>query len=793
MTSPNLTFSPSAVTAQAYSIKRHGLTLTTCDSEPVHTPGCVQAHGALLVVRLADLCVLQASENTLAVLGHFPQALLGHSISAVIGLAGAKKLQDCLDKEPTDCNPLYLLTLPNPAAFSTEDTAASGGLDVTVHSLDGVGILEFEATGRSDAANPDYYGLVKSTVARLQTASTLQQFCESIADEIRNLTGMDRVMIHKFHADGHGEVIAENRRADLGSWIGLHFPAEDIPEPARALFRKTWIRPVPDVYDSLAELMPLLNPDTGKPLDMTYCALRGASIMYTEYLQNMQVAGTLTMPIRRDGILWGLIACHHYAGPKYLSYQVRAACEFLAQVASLQHQSAEDKEHLAYRYELESVHRQLVASAAEAGGLAALTAGVSSLLNGIRSGGAALYHLDRWWCVGKTPSEDQLAGLGDWLFEQKFLPGELPPYVTDSLARDYPAAAAFAGTASGLVAMPIALTGRNLMLWFRPETLQTVHWRGDPQYEPLVPGPNGPRLTPRRSFELFAESVRERSLPWLGVEIEAASTLRLAVMEMVVDRAARLRNLNADLARSNAELDAFAYVASHDLKEPLRGIAQYANQLLDGAGQVADDTHVKLDRLKQLAFRMDSLLDSLLHFSRVGRADLTIETVDLNAVLAEAIKMVSSRTAVMKVAMPRPLPSIQANRTGCREIFVNLLSNAKNFIEQSIGEVSAGYIEASDIHPRPGLPEGSAGQTIFYVSDNGIGIEPRYFEQVFKLFKRLHGRDEYGGGSGAGLTIVRKLVERHGGKVWLDSKVNQGTTVYFTLPNKTTAEHAQYL
>lgn len=781
MTTPQFVPAQNSSGQQAYSIKRHGLTLATCDSEPVHMPGCVQAHGALLVLRLSDLKILQASENTQAVLGHCPQTLLGQSADAVIGLDGSGKLREMLAKEPTDCNPLYLLTLPS-ASASHQGSVSADGLDVTVHSVDGVAVLEFEATGRTDAANPDYYGLVKKTVARLQTANSLQQFCESVAQEIRELTGLDRVMIHKFHADGHGEVIAESRSPELGSWLGMHFPAEDIPAPARAIFTKTWIRPVPDVNDALAELVPLVNPDTGKPLDMTYCALRGASIMYTEYLQNMGVAGTLTMAIRRNETLWGLIACHHYAGPKYVSYQVRAACEFLAQVASLQHQAAEEKEHLAYRYKLESVHGQLVASATEGGGLAALTGGTPSLLEGIDAGGIALYHLDRWWCVGKTPSEDQLEGLGDWLIAQKFASSPHPLYATDSLARDYPGAAAFADLASGLLALPISLRGRNLMLWFRPETLQTVNWRGDPHYQPMVVGPNGPRLTPRRSFELFAESVHERSLPWLSVEIEAAAALRLVIMEMVVDRNARLTKLNADLARSNEELDAFAYVASHDLKEPLRGITQYASQLLDDAGDVSPENRVKLDRLQQLTLRMNSLLDSLLHFSRVGRIDLKLEAVDLHEVLAEAVEMTSSRTVTNKVTLPRPLPTVRANRVWVREILVNLLSNARKFSDQSIGEIEVGYIEAADDHPRPGLPQESAGQTIFYVADNGIGIEARYFDQVFKLFRRLHGRDDYGGGAGAGLTIVRKLVERHHGRVWLDSQPGQGTTVYFTLP-----------
>lgn len=776
---------PGTPSGRAYSIRQHGRTLATCDSEPVHTPGCVQAHGALLVLRLHDLRILQASGNSLQILGLGAANILAQCISSVIGQEGIEKLRVLLTAEPVDCNPIYLMTLPQCRTPEQQGAApATGQLDVTAHSLNGVVILEFEATGRSDSANPDYYGLVRTTVGRLQAAGSVQVFCDLVAEEVRNLTRMDRVMIHKFHVDGHGEVVAESRRDDLGSWIGMHFPAEDIPEPARAIFRKTWIRPVPDIDDELAELVPLVNPDTGEPLDMTYCALRGASVMYTEYLRNMGVAASLTMPIRRNGNLWGLIACHHYSGPKYISYQKRAACEFLAQVASLQHQAAEDKEHLAYRHEIEKVHRQLVASATDAGGLAALTGAQPSLMDGIHCGGAALYYLDRWWSVGNTPDEDALEALGDWLVKEKFTADQPPLYSTDHLAGDYPAGASFAEVASGLLATPIALNGRNLMLWFRPETMQTVSWRGDPNYQPLVLGPNGPRLTPRRSFELFVDSVRQRSLPWLGVETEAASVLRLSVMGMVIDRAARLTKLNADLTRSNAELDAFAYVASHDLKEPLRGISQYATQLLEDSAEIGEEARLKIDRLKQLTSRMDLLLDSLLHFSRVGRADLALEPVDLNAVLAEAARMVSSRASVLDLHIPRKLPSIQANRVWVREIFVNLLSNAKTFNDRGKAEISVGFIEPCDPHRRPGLPNDLTGQTIFYVSDNGIGIEARYFEQVFKLFKRLHGRDEYGGGGGAGLTIVRKLVERHGGRVWLDSKPAHGTTVYFTLSGK---------
>lgn len=764
---------------QPYSVKRYGVSITNCDSEPVQTPGCVQAHGALLVLRPSDLTILQASENTAALIGRSPEQLLGQSIAAAIGADAEARLRVFLAKNPIERNPLYVSTLPPRGGIPP--------LDVTAHTVGGVVVLELEPAGRSGADEPDYYALVKKTVSRLQTATTLQQFCDLVTEEVRALTGLERVMVYKFHADGHGEVVAESRRADLPPWLGLHYPAEDIPKPARDIFTRTWVRPVPDVTGGLAELVPLVNPETNAPLEMTHCALRGVSVMYTELLQNMQVTAALTMSIRRGDELWGLIACHHYSGPKYIPYQVRAACEFLAQVVSLQHKTAEDREHLAYRLKVDDVHHQLIAQAAQDRGLAAMIDGSPTLLDGIEAGGAALHHRDRWWCVGATPAEAELEALDAWLAGRPELEDPTRAlYATDQLSRDYPPAAAFAAEASGLLAVWLSRSRRNLVLWFRPETIRTVSWAGNPHDMPTVLGPYGPRLTPRASFELFVESVRGRSLPWKAVELEAAARLRLLVMELVVSRAERLAQLNDDLTRRNEELDAFAYVASHDLKEPLRGIHKYAHQLLESAANPDAEQRRKLEALMRLTLRMDSLLDSLLHFSRVGRVTLDFEDLDLNEALAEAIELVSARRmgAKVEISTPRPLPRGPGDHVRCREIFANLLSNAIKYNDSEIKRIEVGYVAPDEHHPRPGFPARARPYTVYYVKDNGIGIQPKHHAQVFKMFKRLHGRDEYGGGTGAGLTIVKKLVERHHGQIWFDSTPGEGTTFYFTLPCK---------
>lgn len=746
-----------------YSIKRHGVTISNCDSEPVQTPGCIQSHGVLLVLRPADFVILQASENLSDHFGIAASEALGQPLSRFLGEEGERRLREFIAKERTERNPLYAFTL----------ALAEGGpdYDLITHTIDDLVILEAEISAPAEARPADYYGMVKTSVTRLQTTQTLAGFCDIVAEEVRALTGIDRVMVYRFHEDFHGEVVAESKREDLAPWLGLHYPAEDIPWPAREIFKKIWVRPVPDAAAPVMEMVPLVNPESGRALPMTHCVLRGASVMYTEYLRNMGVAASLTMSLMVDGELWGLIACQHQT-PTRFPHQIRAACEFMAQVASLHLRAAEQRESLGYRIRIEEVHNRVVTNAAQDADLSPLTTASPNLLDTMDATGVAVFHGDRWWKAGTAPNDTHLDSLKDWLqSRQEFASPVRPIYVSDSISRDFPPAAAYAGIGSGVLALSLSRQKHTFVLWFRPETMQTVHWGGNPNEKPVVTGPHGPRLTPRLSFEIFTESVRNRSLPWKKVEIEAALRLRVLIMELVVSRTEQITELNADLMRSNEELDAFAYVASHDLKEPLRGISKYAHQLMESEALREEEAQKKLESVKRLALRMDSLLDSLLHFSRVGKATLNFRPVDLGEVLEEAIEIVSARRQEIptEILVSTPLPVIECDRMRVREIFVNLLSNALKYNESPQRVIEIGFAEFPD------------GGTVFHVKDNGIGMDPRHFDVVFKIFKRLHGREDFGGGSGAGLAIVRRLVEQHRGRVWIDSSPGAGTTFFFTL------------
>ncbi len=242
--------------------------------------------------------------------------------------------------------------------------------------------------------------------------------------------------------------------------------------------------------------------------------------------------------------------------------------------------------------------------------------------------------------------------------------------------------------------------------------------------------------------------------------------------ERVQERTKELQQRNEELDQSNKELDDFAYIASHDLKEPLRGIHNFSSFLLeDYASKLDDDGRSKLETLMRLTRRMETLIDSLLQFSRLGRVDLAIDRVDLNEIVAEILDSlaISLRAEKVDVRVPRPLPAVRADRVRVGEIFQNLVVNAMKYNDKAEKWVEIGWRESPD------------GPPVFYVRDNGIGIPEKHRDAVFRIFKRLHGRDRYGGGTGAGLTIVKKIVERHHGRIWVESSAGEGTAFYFTL------------
>jgi light-regulated signal transduction histidine kinase (bacteriophytochrome) len=230
----------------------------------------------------------------------------------------------------------------------------------------------------------------------------------------------------------------------------------------------------------------------------------------------------------------------------------------------------------------------------------------------------------------------------------------------------------------------------------------------------------------------------------------------------------RQAQLVAELATANQELKDFAYIVSHDLKAPLRGIASLATWLLrDYSDRLDADGKEMLQLMDGRVRRMGELIDGVLQYSRVGRVRDEKTAVDLNQIVADVIDAIAP-PAEINILIDAKLPIVFVEKTRIQQVFQNLISNAVKYMGKPTGTIQIGYTVET-------------GFWQFFVADTGVGIEERHFEKVFQIFQTLVPRDQ-SESTGVGLAIVKKIVELHGGRVWVTSQINHGSTFFFTLP-----------
>jgi chemotaxis family two-component system sensor kinase Cph1 len=737
-----------------------GINITSLKEAPIHNASKIQPHGIIFVLAEPELTILQVSSNISTVFGISPENMLQKKLEEVLDPFQVDRIKAGLLEENVDfINPIKIW-----ARRKGDDYLVFDG--IFHRNADGFLILELEpATSQENIPFLSFYHLARASINQLEKTSTLGEFCQIIVKEVRKVTGFDRVMLYKFDDDGHGSVLAEEKLESMEPYLGLHYPESDIPKPARKLFTSNWIRLIPDATSQSAELFPILNPVNQCPLDLTNSILRSASPCHIQYLHNMGVGASLTISLMKDQKLWGLIACHHQS-PKYVSYELRKACEFLGRVIFSEVSTREETEDYGYRMKLTYIQSALVEyMSQEENFIDGLVKHQPNLLELANAKGAAVCFGGNCTMVGETPTEEELNFLVQWLKNKV----EEEVFYSDSLPHIYPDAEGFKNVASGLLAIPISKN--NYVLWFRPEVIQTVNWGGDPNKAFEVNQSEGNiRLCPRKSFELWKETVRLTSLPWKQVEIKAALELRKAIINIVLRQADELAQLAQDLERSNAELKKFAYVASHDLQEPLNQIANYV-QLLEMRYQEQLDEDAKefISFTVEGVSLMQTLIDDVLAYSKVDMQAIEFEMTGVETALDRALANLRGRISETGAAIAHdPLPTIMADSTQLMQLFQNLIGNAIKFRSEQPPEIHVGASRLEDAW-------------LFSVRDNGIGIDPQFSDRIFVIFQRLHTRDEYQG-TGMGLAICKKIVECHRGHIWVESQLGQGATFYFTIP-----------
>jgi chemotaxis family two-component system sensor kinase Cph1 len=731
---------------------------TNCDREPIRTPGMIQSHGFLIGID-QQMVVQFFSENIKEFLPSTPDNLLGKSISVLDGLLSQQLHHPVLEQLlaigknngfeqinpfPIKINgkPFYLLISPSTMYYLLEFEPAQTDLDVDLNKI----------IGRS--------------IAEMLGDKNLNNLLNNAVAQIKKITSFDRVMIYRFAADHHGEVVAEARNEGFSSWLGLHYPATDIPEQARELYKINLTRLITDVHAEPAKLITAVE-NKAFQLDLSHAQLRAVSPIHIEYLKNMKVATSFSISLIYHDQLWGLIACHHYS-PRFIDYKSRESSKLISHILSSALEFRQDEENeqklKLYRDNVDALSRQLMEPGSNI--IDALTAHQVNLLEVTECNGVVLLYENNIKTLGITPGIPEITELVKWIKEtihDRF-------YHTTHLKNVYPKAESYQKIASGLMVCVLSKELNEYILWFKPEFVQTINWAGKQHKEHTIDGTGLVHLSPRKSFEIWSETVIGKSKSWNREEIKAVKRLKEEIVYTVNLKANQIRQLNEKLQKAYQELDTFSYTISHDLKTPLSTIKGFSQILKREKGLTPHASKI-VDRILASTDKMNHMIKEVLEYSRINQGELSKVDIQMKTLVEDLIRdlRIAYQTDNLKVSIGN-MPMIKGDPLMISQVFSNLLSNAIKY-------------SSKNEHPSIRIEGNVQGSEVVYcINDNGIGIHAQELPKVFDLFKRMNNVQNIEG-TGIGLAIVKRIIEKHNGHIWVESTLGEGSTFYMAFNN----------
>ena len=719
--------------------------LSNCANEPIHLPGSIQPHGALVAFREPDLEIVVASRNAGEVFG-VEQPILGNAMATLLDAASFERVTSALGGDPRAQNPIPLRLL--------DGTEAHGIL----HRSNGLLILETEPVGLDETIFRTAYRSLIGRFDRLRLATDLVSLFDIAVEEVSALTEFDRIMIYRFDERNNGQVIAEKvNNENLEPYLGLHYPASDIPAQARRLYVENPIRIIPDASYTSVPLEPAVLPESGRPLDLSHATLRSVSPIHCRYLVNMGVQSSMSISLLDGKDLWGLVACHHSVS-RHVPYGVRLVLEFFSRLLASRIIELERVERIVHVNEAYGIQNELIDQMVSASSFQdGLKGKGRKLTDLIECDGAAILYRDAVTRIGTELGEEKIRRLGAVVHD--VAPGKV--FHSDRIAQDLGEQLGSQpwGEASGVVAVPISADGMDLLFWFRSEWVRSVRWGGNPHKAAGLD--ENQQLTPRASFAEWIEEVRDCSRPWAAWEVKIASDFRTALVASVIHQAAELERLNASLMSANEEKDFFLAAVSHELRNPLNAIVGWVEVLL----RDPDPDRKRLDRALQIiksnAREQSELIEDLLDVSRIsaGNFRMEVELVQISSVVEEAIESVRPSAEAQSIPIVVQLiqsdPPMLGDPHRLRQVVWNLLSNAIKFS-------AAGQAIEVSLRQAESLLE-------LKVQDQGCGIEPEVLDQIFNPFSQGE-TSQRRSGLGLGLSIVKSIVELHKGTVTATSE-----------------------
>lgn len=732
---------------------------TDCDKEPIHIPGKVQYHGFLLAVD-RDFVITHCSENIEKFLGVKAASFLGRSAACLDVYLGRHEPNGFL---------AYLIRLWNTGkGFEPMNPFPMeiGGVRFNLILSKAADLFLIECEPEISDVTADIPQILGLALSEMIGESGKFDWLYKIAEQVKRVIGYHRVMVYEFHPDGHGEVVAEARDAHLEPFLGLHYPASDIPQQARELYKVNLTRIISDIAYEPSPILSLAAY-SHLPLDLTHSALRAVSPIHIEYLKNMGVASSFSISIVCRDKLWGLIACHNYL-PRFINYKEREAAKLIGRVLASAILLREQEISMAGNEELERIGKAVAKRLSNYSDLAEAVLGEPSvILDAVGATGAALVYDRRFYMTGQTPDEPALQKLVAWLGTR--MTDEL--YETNCLGAEYGVMQPVTD-ACGLLACRLSKDLDEYILWIRPELDTAVLWAGNPEKQANAEG----RISPRKSFEVWKQTVQGKAEPWRPMDIRIAHEIRGVVMSGIHDRTGEMRVLNEKLVRAYKELSNYNSTITHDLKTPLTAVKGYS-QILKLNFELGPDAVRIVDRIIHSADKMLIMIEHVLRYATIGQASLQPKPLRMGQLLQEVIqevKMGNGAAGSGNGIVLGEVHDIIGDETMIVQAFSNLIGNAVKYSQQT----ATPMVQVSS--------EETGDAVIYAVRDNGIGIPAGEQSQVFELFARAAGSKDYAG-TGVGLSITKKIVEKHGGDIWVESDGKSGSCFYIRFKNRVEA------
>ena len=561
--------------------------LTNCDREPIHQIGAIQNFGALIAVT-TDGMIAHRSANFADILSLSEPPEIGTQLSALFtpeAMSAIGRASGMLN-DPESVERLFAVHL----------VGGKGPFDCAIHNTDGLTVIEFEPSA-SDEMDRQLRSL-QPILRQLERSDDLLELCQQAADRLRDLLGFDRVMVYRFQSDESGAVIAESVEEGYDSFHGLRYPRTDIPQQARRLYLRNRFRIISDTLAEPVPIEPQIRAE-GDPLDLSMSTLRAVSPIHIEYLINMGVRASLSISIVIDGKLWGLFACHHYA-PKVLPYSLRTAAELFSELFSLTAERTIGKERASVQDAGRSLHDQLMRAIAGGEALVEALPTLRPIIKrAIPHDGISAYVDGEYRALGAAPDESEFMALMPALNSS----ATSRTIASDSLVKRIPAAAAFADRAVGALIIPVSRSPRDYVILWRRELKQTVTWAGNPE-KPVELGPNGARLTPRKSFEAWQQSVTGKSAEWTEVELGLVESLRVTLLEVIL----RVTDeLATERAKAQRQQELLIAELNHRVRNILNLIRGLINQSRHEAINVDEFARLIGGRINALASAHDNI------------------------------------------------------------------------------------------------------------------------------------------------------------------------------------------